>query len=415
MIGETLRAARVRQGLSLGALALKAGVNKSTLSRWESGKTVPYAPELNRVMEALDLSPSARQKCRQSLDAPRALQIEHCAAQTAPVSSGELLRALRVRSRVRQDEAAQAAGVTQSMVSRWEAGECWPEGDKLHALCFALGATGDEVLFLTTRGWQQQEPLPLDKEALEEIVHYLDYHDTMPDRSLTYLALAGRYHTLLQTGKLSEAEASAIWGIYGYYLSWRFNRHAEGARVAAPARASLKQTRGPLSIGQLEAVTAAVEHGRHGKQGADALRLLSEVEHRMTQTHRAWWLTCVADAAESVGNLALATATYQEAIYHAPNALTLHSYQNLFIWLLCRNGLYREAHSYLVPVVAGETRPIVKATNYRNHAWVLAGLGERNEGQRYLSQMNALDDTYQLGLDTGGGMTRSRLERWLTA
>ena len=182
MIGETLRAARVRQGLSLGALALKAGVNKSTLSRWESGKTVPYAPELNRVMEALDLSPSARQKCRQSLDAPRALQIEHCAAQTAPVSSGELLRALRVRSRVRQDEAAQAAGVTQSMVSRWEAGECWPEGDKLHALCFALGATGDEVLFLTTRGWQQQEPLPLDKEALEEIVHYLDYHDTMPDR-----------------------------------------------------------------------------------------------------------------------------------------------------------------------------------------------------------------------------------------
>lgn len=83
----------------------------------------------------------------------------------------------------------------------------------------------EETLFLTTRGWQEQEPLPLDKTRLDAVVDYLEFQDTSPHRELIYLTLAGRYQRIYQLGKLSETEATDIWGTYGYYLSWRHNRH----------------------------------------------------------------------------------------------------------------------------------------------------------------------------------------------
>ena len=57
---------------------------------------------------------------------------------------------------------------------------------------------------------------------------------------------------LYQQGKLSEVEANDIWGIYGYYLSWRFDRHADGVRVAAPSLATIKHSSRPLTHGQAE-------------------------------------------------------------------------------------------------------------------------------------------------------------------
>lgn len=123
---------------------------------------------------------------------------------------------------------------------------------------------------------------------------------------------------LYQQGKLSEVEANDIWGIYGYYLSWRFDRHADGGRVAAPSLATIKRSSGPLTHGQLEAMTAVTEHERHSHHGIQGLALLEGIEHRISRPNRAWWLTCVADAAESVGDLALAETTYEEAIRSPP-------------------------------------------------------------------------------------------------
>ena len=90
MIGEILKAARQRRGLSLGALALKSGVSKASLSRWEAGKSVPYIRELNRVMESLELSDSERRQCGQALEVPRALELAQAGALagTVAVSSG---------------------------------------------------------------------------------------------------------------------------------------------------------------------------------------------------------------------------------------------------------------------------------------------------------------------------------------
>ena len=53
---EHLRGLRWGRHLTLGQWALRAGVNKSTLSRWETGACAPRVPELLRALDALGAS-----------------------------------------------------------------------------------------------------------------------------------------------------------------------------------------------------------------------------------------------------------------------------------------------------------------------------------------------------------------------
>jgi transcriptional regulator with XRE-family HTH domain len=52
-IGPTIKALRVKQGLSLNALAAAAGISPSHLSRIERGLTVPSYDVLDRVADAI--------------------------------------------------------------------------------------------------------------------------------------------------------------------------------------------------------------------------------------------------------------------------------------------------------------------------------------------------------------------------
>ncbi|MBR2593331.1 MAG: helix-turn-helix transcriptional regulator, partial [Firmicutes bacterium] len=55
-IGEKIRAIREKEGFSLGELANMTGINKSTLHRYETGKTAKIPPEaINIVEKSLNL------------------------------------------------------------------------------------------------------------------------------------------------------------------------------------------------------------------------------------------------------------------------------------------------------------------------------------------------------------------------
>lgn len=140
---------RTRRGLTLGALALKTGANKSTLSRWEAGKRQPSTPELEAVLDALGVSDGQRTEAWERINAPRALHRLRDLTPEGPPASGDLLRAMRLRTRRTQEETARRVGVAQSAVARWERGESWPSPERLQALCFALGAREEEMAALT--------------------------------------------------------------------------------------------------------------------------------------------------------------------------------------------------------------------------------------------------------------------------
>ncbi|MBC8141257.1 MAG: helix-turn-helix transcriptional regulator [Armatimonadetes bacterium] len=142
-----LRPLREAANMSLGKLALLSGVNKSTISRWEGGKTAPRRTELRAVCDALGIPLVRREALMQSLGVlPEPL----VSANAVPMPvSGDLLRALRYRRGLTQSQAARRAGITSSVLSKWESGDDWPADDRMHALCFVLGATGRELVLLS--------------------------------------------------------------------------------------------------------------------------------------------------------------------------------------------------------------------------------------------------------------------------
>lgn len=151
-IGSLLQTWRESRGLSRRGLALKAGLGKSTVAYWEAGQRLPNVPELNALLDALQVTAAQRIEALSALNAPRAEQELRLAnvASIAPPCRGDLLRAMRLRAGCTQGEAAARIGVAQSAVSRWERGEDWPEAQHLHTLCYVLGAREEELFALTT-------------------------------------------------------------------------------------------------------------------------------------------------------------------------------------------------------------------------------------------------------------------------
>lgn len=55
MIGEQIKAARKAKGVSQEELAVRLGVVRQTVSKWENGMSVPDADVLIKIAELLDV------------------------------------------------------------------------------------------------------------------------------------------------------------------------------------------------------------------------------------------------------------------------------------------------------------------------------------------------------------------------
>ena len=402
-LGRALREARTRHGLSINTLATKAGVHRTTISRWERGEATPFAHELARVLEILKVSPQERQAHYQSIEAPRALQIAHTNTNAnLPVSLGEFLWALRQRVGVPQRQVARVAGVAQNLVVKWEKGECWPSMEHLHAFCFAVGASQDELVFLTTRAWNQVEPLPQKREALDDFL-LQGRDDSNPVWAGIYLALAARYQSLYRTGKISESDALSAYGIYAVYLAWRLHKFEEAKQIAAPVIASLGRSRGPLNWGQIAAINCHVSYDdafgnerrnvprNYGtrRQWEDNVSFLESVSHRFTPRNKRNYNRIRAQNLEKLGSMDEADANYQVNIASASSQREADSQSWAYVEFLCRQGRFRDALPVLIPpaqLFSNGSPAMLIIKNWCNHAEVFAGLGDYTEAEGYLTQ-----------------------------
>jgi transcriptional regulator with XRE-family HTH domain len=176
-IGEWLQQARLQRGVSQYALAQQAHLSPSTINRWERGVTRPSIYELEQVLQALGVSSAERLEALRLLDAPRALmtlqqltrQQPHPSGELNPPLLGDLLGALRRRQGWSVAQVATALQVSERSVRGWERSQAIPSDEHLHALCYVLQATPDEVAFILAR------PLWLEPPSL---------HTTQEDASL---------------------------------------------------------------------------------------------------------------------------------------------------------------------------------------------------------------------------------------
>ncbi len=168
-VGELIHTWRSQHHLSLGALSLKSGVHKATLSRWERQTQQPRVAELEAVLAALQATREQRLEALATLESPRALerlreQSNAGMPDTLPVG-GNLLRAMRMRQGWTLEHVSARTSIAISLIARYERGEQWPDSARLHALCFALRADPQEVAALTCGGRWLSEWFAPDRMA----------------------------------------------------------------------------------------------------------------------------------------------------------------------------------------------------------------------------------------------------------
>jgi transcriptional regulator with XRE-family HTH domain len=134
---------RRQRGLSIVRLSGLSGLAKTTLESWQSGRTLPSAPELERLVSALELGSFDQRLLRRLIGMPRA--IASLPEGERPPLTGGLLRAMRLRRGLTQSEVARRLSVRQGTLAKWEKSDDWPDASKLSLLCVLLGAAPQEA------------------------------------------------------------------------------------------------------------------------------------------------------------------------------------------------------------------------------------------------------------------------------
>ncbi|BCW96106.1 MAG: helix-turn-helix transcriptional regulator [Fimbriimonadales bacterium] len=227
-LAEHLRRLRASRGLSLRQLARASRVSASTLSRWESGATLPRVYELEAVLNALQAREHERACAWQLLNAPRAAPLAAGAAHggsplegTAPMG-GELLHALRERRGWTQERVALHLGVTVSTVSRWERSESWPSPEQLARLCEALGARPEEHQALQGgQGVLVWLPVEVSSPAdIAELLTALSRHEVAVAPELIDLLYRGIQGRLWQMARSNRAPKRLLIDAFAYHCGY---------------------------------------------------------------------------------------------------------------------------------------------------------------------------------------------------
>ena len=390
-VPQTLLRWRQNRALSLQRAADVAGINRTTLFRWETGKTVPRVVELQRILNALDVPEEEQRRCFHALESPRGLrQLRQLATHDAersidsPVGFGEILRALRYRAGQTQWDAARGAGVSAGLVSRWENGDCVPNPEMREALFRHLQLTPAETPFLN-RVAETAAPssLPNDRDALEAAIHTLIAQEPAPHLDLIFLTLAGRYHSLWRSGKVEYADAAGIWGYFADFLTWRHGRYDDAIRMAETALSAVESAPNRrLDNGQWAAAIALILARRLSGEPHKSLCEIDWIADRVSRQRRVVLETARAEALCRAGAMEQGFAVYRTAVAHAPTAVSETVWRQVLAEALCRDGRFDEALKVIVPPAPAETRASVLDGHAMTLAWALAGAGERGEAEK---------------------------------
>lgn len=148
-IGEKIRVLRGEKGLSLSALAERAGISVSYLSEIERGAVYPSLATLKRLA--------------QELGVPALVLIGN------EGSLGHKLRMLREEYGMTQAQLARLAGVTAGLIGQVEQGKVQPSLKTLEKLAQAMGVS--PCYFIMDPGAPEQMLSMMNPELREMLVH----------------------------------------------------------------------------------------------------------------------------------------------------------------------------------------------------------------------------------------------------
>ena len=432
-LATLLRQARRSHKLSQEQVALKAGVARGTLNRWEQGERQPRLPELDAVLDALNASPSLRTQALTLINAPRATQALRAERQSLPnggdsqeawvftPETGDLLRTMRLRRDMTQEDVADRMGVRRHSLSRWEIGERFPSRQHLEELLTLLGALPEERQAMTS-GVLSPSGLTAETErsfdALLTHLHQVAWLNTNEQtealKDLEYLRLERAFAELVPSDV--KAKRSLI-DTYSFHANWLVNNHRykEAARYAdrvleaahGNALPSLHWQRSILMSAQC-AVHSNSSGQMRPERGIELLQdWLPLVE---MPPYKAWILADMANYMAQAGRIPAALDTIAQSCrvaQRSENPLELRLRRLDRAAILLRTGLPQDA-CLALDLLPSDTAYYGFQPAHRAREWLLLAealmvVGERSEAGQWLSRAgeivrdNHLDTT---ALDT---------------
>lgn len=442
-VGDQLRQLRTARGLSLGALSVRCGVHKSTLSRWESGVQHPSIPELETTLAALDAPPETRQAILELLGAagtPRARRLlqnqQRAEAQNAGLPTlllqdgmpggGALLRALRLRRGWSQEQLSAHLKRHKSAISLWERGDTWPRPEVLQELCQLLGATASETRALQTGGAGGTAQLPefgeLEQQFRTRVIPASESSDLYPAMDLVFIALEA---SLWGHGLHLASVRALLPRVYAHHANYLRNlgRFVEGGSFAEKALAlrgenpTSSGTKSSLSssaasedwinlavVCMADAVAKGGHHPRPRRGEAILYRRLSQ--DQLSISYKAWMLRKISSYQFLEGRVREAEASllfskelnrqapqwHDEGLYSADHSqVEIQRYMADQLLLL---GRPKESLRWLPE--ATDTNPLHRLRDYKLWAEANLQLSRRSEAQTWIERAYTEIETHDL-------------------
>ncbi len=421
-LGALLKEWRQARPLGMEAAARQAELTRMTLHRWETGQCWPRLPELEAYLRALGVSASQRQQALALIEAPRALvrvrqetarqnQTHEVPGKLSATVAGGLLYALRQCRDLTLDEAARLLGVHKSTLSRWERGEAWPTSERLHQVCFLLGASPQELMALTREPFAEGDEDADSIEALSgELVRVcmLAPHDPEEAlKDLLFLQLEARVwpHSSRPEYALLLSNVRAA---YASYLSGS-KRYGEASRWADGALENTRAVRGTVKndVWWLYAMQARARCDIFGtKRGSLKLAMdtLRDCLSQMTQPDFAAWVMqvmaeCALHGGDKQAAVRWSTAACQK-VRESEQESEIAARQCNYVALLLSAGLPQQALEAIPQHgIKGETAdemplyPNQRTQMALHGAKALYALHDKQEAHEWLTRGYRLLDT----------------------
>jgi len=290
-LASLLRRLRRSQMMTQDQLAAKAQVARSTLVRWERGNHQPRIPELIAVLDVLNASPEERTEALTLISASRAIQSLR-AEQHQPIEAGQdwmfspetgdLLRVMRIRRGMTQEQVADSIGIRRVSLSRWETGDLIPSAERLNDLMVLLGALPAEKVALT-RG--VLAPSYLAASADDPFEAAVNHYEQVtkggfdpvlePLKDLEYLRLERTFANLSISHPAARQYLLNTYSHHAHWLSVQSRFHEAGKyadRVLEAVEAELPREPEWMRVIPISARAAAYGGGlRRVKRGASIL------------------------------------------------------------------------------------------------------------------------------------------------
>jgi hypothetical protein len=441
-VGTLLWSLRTARGWSLGQLAERAGVSKSALSRWETGKRQPFIPELEGHPEragsacrparactglhrsaprsapperAIGFGPT-RPAARFGRPAARPADAERLYSGTGCPTGGSTAayyRALGVRrpnafAGGDTDALFRTSASAQEMLcnafvseGHWAAGHSAKKFISSHNMSCAkaLGAKEQELIALTTGDFSSSpEEIPTDEGAVVACLEKL-LLARGPDKNLTELHFLALERALWRRAVKSEAAQRLLafaCAFHAHYLSNEIRWQEAHTLATRTLELTPRQETEPDYVlrGVLQQAAALVHNPRRPSPERGIYLLQSTLSRCTLPDYRGWILADMAKYAALAGETERGVALAQEAVRVTNGEIEMRLID--YCRLLIANGQYEEALRRL-PALTEEYREVfVYAQLIKTEA--LLGIGERNTAQQELHRTSAYIEAYDLKL-----------------